>query len=591
MRRQDRVQTFPIEPRNGRRREAVRPVELEATTERPLPMTLPRTLSLTAAGVLALLVATTRAAAPDTVEIRTSSLVSGGTTHWTADHIYRLHGKVVVKAGSVLDIAAGTLILGESRQDSASALVVARGGKLHAEGTASQPIIFTSELDDKAPAGAMANTNINRGQWGGVYIFGRAPNNNPGGVGDVAADVTLDTFSLRYGDSTHADPHDNSGVLSHVSIRHTGIADKSSLYGLLLASVGDSTRIEDVEVYVSAEDGIEILGGTVNLRRVASSFSAGDGIFYSAGYRGRIQNLFSIQNLIPGGASNGINAKFESSDTLIKPVSDGKVWNATFISTGDTTTHTYTGKYKYALIYKKDATGTFANSIVTEAPFGGIFVDTSKLKDAAKSRTSDSLGKSLLIHHNIWSSIGAGDSMAAVAMGVPLLATYLAANANDIEDPRLGGISWTAEKKLDPRPATSGPAYRNVASIPSDDFLVQTDYRGAFGRENWLAGWSALSRGGYFADSANVPAGISIARKGRPLAASFRDGALHLSLDRTESVDLRVLDLSGRTRSIHAFPNLSAGEHRVSVPGLSSGTWIGRLKAGSSVSDLILTRP
>lgn len=550
----------------------------------------PRQSLLVLALATASLFTTASAATPDTIEIRTASLVAGGTTHWTADHIYRLHDKVVVKAGSVLDIAPGTLILGDANQLPATALIVTRGAKINAVGTASRPIIFTSELDDKAPLGALPNTNINRGLWGGLYILGRAPNNNPGGVGDLSEDVTLDTFSLRHGDSTNADPHDNSGVLSHVSIRHTGIADKSSLYGLMLASVGDSTRIEDVEVYVSAEDGIEILGGTVNLRRIATSFSAGDGIFYSAGYRGRIQNLFSIQNLIPGGASNGINAKLESSDTLLVPVSDGKIWNATLISTGDTTTHTYTGKYKYSLIYKKDAAGTFANSIVTHAPFGGIFVDTSKLKDAAKSKTSDSLGKSLLVHHNIWSRIGAGDSMSAVAMGLPFLATYLAENDNDNVDPRLGGFSWVADKGLDPRPDIGGPAFQNVGQVPVDGFFAQTDYRGAFGRDNWLAGWSALSLGGYFADAANQT-GIAAPRRGSALSAAFRDGSIALSLDRNESVELRILDLSGRTRDIRSFGTLPAGSHRLAIPELASGMWVGRLRAGSSISDLLLTRP
>jgi len=544
-------------------------------------------LALAAAGALSPVVA----ALPDTIEVRTSSIPAGATTNWTADHIYRLHDKVVVRAGSVLNIAAGTLVLGDARQDSASALIVARGGRIYAVGTATQPIIFTSELDDKAPLGALPNTNINRGLWGGVYILGRAPNNIPGGVGDLFEDVTLDTFSLRHGDSTNANPHDNSGVLSHVSIRHTGIADKSSLYGLLLASVGDSTRIEDVEVYVSAEDGIEVLGGTVNLRRVATSFSAGDGFFYSNGYRGRIQNLFSIQNLIPGGASNGINAKLESSDTLIRPVAHGQIWNATFISTGDTSTHSYTGKYKYALIFKKSATGTFANSIVTHAPFGGIFVDTSKHKDAVKSRTSDSLGKSLQIHHNIWSHIGAGDSMPAVAMGVPMLSTYLLANQNEIVDPRLGGFSWVADKGLDPRPALTGPAYQNVGQVPADSFFVQTDYKGAFGRDNWLAGWSALSKGGYFADSANQQTGIAAPRRGTPLAAALRAGSILLTLDRTESVELRILDIHGRQREVVSFGMLGAGSHRLALPELASGMWIGRVRAGSSVSDLLLTRP
>jgi len=532
------------------------------------------------------------AATPDTVEIHDGAIAAGTTTNWTNDHIYRMHGKVFVRSGSVLNIQAGTLVLADARQDSATVLVVERGGKLYAQGTATQPIVFTSELDNMVGT-ALPNTNASRGLWGGIYIFGRAPNNEPGGVSDYTSDITGDTADLRYGDSTNANPHDNSGALSYVSIRYTGIADLSTLTGLMLASVGDSTQIDHIEVYTSGDDAIDIEGGTVNLKFIETSFSAGDAFYYSEGYRGDIQYLFCIQNVIPGGASNGVNTKIESEDTLQHPTSIGLIWNATFISTGDSTgktlLNTYTGKYKYALVYKKDGSGTFANSIVTECPYGGVFVDTSTLADAEHSKTSDSLGHTLIIENNLWDRIGAGDSLPGVANGLPYLRTYLAANHNDVADPLLGGISWTANKGLDPRPSLAGPAYQDVATVPVGGFFDQTTYRGAFGQDNWAAGWTALSTGGFFSDASNT---TGILHKDVPngALASLHGRVLSLQLPAAANVHIDFLDVSGRIVASRSL-SLGAGANEVALPAEVRGLSVVRVRAGNVSQSFFATLP
>ncbi|HXP91558.1 MAG TPA: hypothetical protein VN931_11600 [Fibrobacteria bacterium] len=534
--------------------------------------------------------ATATAATPDTVEIHDHDVT--GTTNWTNNHIYRMHFKVFVRSGTVLNIQPGTVVLADSRQDSATVLVVERGGKIYAQGTATQPIIFTSELDNMVST-ALPNNNGSRGLWGGIYIFGRAPNNEPGGVSDYTSDITGDTADLRYGDSTNANPHDNSGALSYVSIRYTGIADLSTLAGLMLASVGDSTRIDHIEVYTSGDDAIDLEGGTVNLKYIETSFSAGDAFYYSEGYRGDIQYLFCIQNVIPGGASNGVNTKIETEDTLQHPTSIGRIWNATFISTGDSTgkslLNTYTGKYKYALVYKKDGSGTFANSVVTECPYGGVFVDTSTLADAEHSKTSDSLGHTLVIENNLWDRIGAGDSLPGVANGLPYLATYLAANHNDVANPMLGGISWTANKGLDPRPSSTGPAYQDVGTVPADGILEQTTFRGAFGQDNWAAGWTALSTGSFFSDASNTT-GILRKAGSTGALAILRGRTLSLQLPTAANVQIDFLDVSGRVAASRTVA-LGAGDQQVIVPSEVRGLSVVRVRAGNAAQSFLATLP
>ena len=140
---------------------------------------------------------------------------------WTADNIYILDRKVVVQDGVTLTIEPGTIIKGRSGTGSlSSALIVARGGKIMAEGTASQPIIMTAEADN-ITCGETAGTNLdetNRGLWGGLIVLGYAPCSFSGDVTQVQIEgiPADDTFGLYGGD----DPADDSGVIQYVSIRH-----------------------------------------------------------------------------------------------------------------------------------------------------------------------------------------------------------------------------------------------------------------------------------------------------------------------------------------------------------------------------------
>ncbi|MEN9355381.1 MAG: hypothetical protein RL318_2706 [Fibrobacterota bacterium] len=540
------------------------------------------------AGWLAAVILGTTAAhaAIDTVEVRDGAIPTGGTTTWTHDKVWRLNGTVFVRAGAKLAIEAGTTVLGSARQDSAAVLVIARGGRIHAEGTARKPVIFTSELDPGI--GALEPTSLNRGLWGGLVILGRAPNNNPGGVANLSEDIAGDASLLSYGDSTRADIHDTSGVLRYVSVRYTGI---NELKGVILASVGDGTVVDHLEAYCGADDGIDLLGGTVNLRHLVSGFHAGDALFYSEGYRGAIQYMYLQQKVIPGGASNGVNMKLESGDTLLHPVSIGRIWNATVVGTGVNSAADYTGKYKHALHYKKDGAGTFANSIVTQTAFGGVFVDSSKLKDAAGSRTTDSLGKSLLLLNNLWSGIGRGDSLAGVAYGMPIVGAHLLANGNSVEDPLLGGISWLQDKKLDPRPAVTSSAWSHLASVPADGFLETPLFRGAFGRENWAAGWTALSQGGFFSDSANViSTAIAQARRSAGGFLTVLAHGIELNLAQAQNGRLELVDLSGRI-VFSRQGRFEAGRTDLALPALTRGMVVARFQGTSARIASLITRP
>jgi hypothetical protein len=238
---------------------------------------------------------------PEETNTVVSGVISTNTT-WTADKIYLLDGKVYVKSGVTLTIEPGTIIKGKQGQESlASALVVARGGKLMAVGTADKPIIFTSEFDN-IKVGEKAGTNLlatDNEKWGGVAILGKAPiSAQNGDVETNLEGIPLDPANPNnnlglYGGT---DAADNSGVIKYISIRHGGISigEGNELNGLTLGGVGNGTVVENVEVYATLDDGIEIFGGTVNLTNCLVYAQGDDGIDLDQNWSGTMENFMVV---------------------------------------------------------------------------------------------------------------------------------------------------------------------------------------------------------------------------------------------------------------------------------------------------------
>lgn len=230
--------------------------------------------------------------------------ISSNTT-WTKDKVYELAGRVTVLSGATLTIEAGTVIKGQAGTGAnATALLIARGGKIMAEGTESLPIIFTSVADEITPAdvaaGNFASPNLDpdiNGLWGGVIILGKAPisaSNSSGDISEVQIEgiPTSDPNGL-YGGS---DPADNSGVFKYVSIRHggTNIGSGNEINGLTLGGVGSGTTIENIEIVANQDDGVEWFGGTVNVKNVVVWNCNDDGIDTDQAWAGTLDNVVVI---------------------------------------------------------------------------------------------------------------------------------------------------------------------------------------------------------------------------------------------------------------------------------------------------------
>lgn len=237
---------------------------------------------------------------PDPVNNKLSGQITEDMT-LTNDVIWELEGRVVVTAGATLTINEGTIIKAHAGQNSnSSVLIIARGAKIQANGTAARPIIFTS-ITDNITLGQTAGTNLSendRNLWGGLIILGKAKASLSGDAleNQIEGIPASDTNGLYGGN----DDTDDSGTLKYVSIRHGGtlIGDGNEINGLTLGGVGSGTTISNIEVVANLDDGIEWFGGTVNVSNALVWACGDDGLDIDEAYSGTISNSVVIQGNI-----------------------------------------------------------------------------------------------------------------------------------------------------------------------------------------------------------------------------------------------------------------------------------------------------
>lgn len=256
-----------------------------------------------------------------------------------AGTIYSISGRTSVGTDQGVDPAApipgsvdGTLTIEAGVRLFASGgsdyLLVNRGSQLFAEGTAADPIIFTSRQNIEG-----TTTETSQGQWGGIVLAGRAPqancaNNGTALTTPVTCSGTVEGTSASYGGNEIGD---NSGRLRYVQIKFSGfeISPGNELQGLTMAGVGNGTTIEYIHVHNSSDDGIEIFGGNVNLRWIVITGADDDGFDTDTGWRGAAQ--FGIVTQRPPTATSR-SAGFEFSSAPASVPLAGRYVSRPFIS-------------------------------------------------------------------------------------------------------------------------------------------------------------------------------------------------------------------------------------------------------------------
>jgi len=509
--------------------------------------------------ILGFLMAIFMASTASAANVAISSDIATSTT-WTADNVYSLTKQIYVLPGASLTIEAGTLV--QSTAGVGGSLAVTRGAKIFVNGTATNPVIMTSTNDDLVTWREAAN------EWGNLTLMGKglisashtgglpegSNTKDPSGLNVKKMEGLTAAYvgdpNVIYGGN---DDNDDSGSISYLSLRYGGkvIGLGNELNGLSLGGIGRATDIHHVEIMNNVDDGIEIWGGTVNLKYL-SIWNVGDDSFdIDQGWRGKAQFGLLVQGYslnAAQGSGVGDNAIEHdgAEDSDAQPVTtatlynftvigqpldgdQGTAWrdnarvqhrNAIFMDLGDKLVSPDNIDGDGAQGYGYNGTLTFADTWTTNAgvhstvnPCIGCVPGDFNHEDTLY--TTQTNGKLAEITDSVFfRNLKAGAYTDADANGVRdagnnnvTVASVLDADA-PIKSITRGALVVKGSKNmlpvinLDPRAAND--ALVSVATAPADGFFTPAPYRGAFSADNnWLCGWTAANAYGMTTACAN----------------------------------------------------------------------------------------
>lgn len=523
----------------------------------------------------------------DSTTLNSASITTNTTLN--ASTRYLMKGNNNVKNGATLIIQPGTIILGDF--ESKGTLVVERGGKIFANGTANQPILFTSEK----PAGQR-----NPGDWGGIIILGRSGINTASGADSAEIEGFGAGLGPIYGGQPRIDD-DSSGVMRYVRLEFPGVnltgVSGNEINGLTMGGVGSRTVIEYIQVSYCGDDAFEWFGGTVNCKYLIAYKSVDDDWDTDNGFRGRIQFGLSVRDtgIYDVSTSNGFesdnNTNSPSSGTYnsprTKPIYSNMTVVGPFSSTGLTlnTLHGRGGHLRRAsqiCIY---------NSILMGWRVG-VRLDGPSIRSAS--------GDTLQIRNTILAgNVKLGDT-ASVPSGFESFSTqawlqtpsynnsiFSAASSVQLTDPfsvypDAGDGTINKWMPLGGSPALTGADFSN----PNLSGFENVTFRGAFGTTNWSSGWAVFNPRGYVIGiqqiSANVPNNFSLSQNyPNPFNPVTN---IKFELPQSGFVTLKVYNLLGEEVAVLANQDMTVGTYKVDfdASNLATGAYFYKMTVTNS---------
>jgi hypothetical protein len=399
-------------------------------------------------------------ARPDPTNMDVTADIMGDTT-WTADHFYTLKTHIFVRSGT-LTIEPGVEIFG----DSGSSLVVTTGGRVDAQGTANAPIRFTSSQPEGSRVG---------GDWGGVVLLGLAPINVMGGTNQIEG-FPAGTTGTQYGgsDATH-----DCGTLNYVEIHFGGfmLAPNNELNGLTLGGCGTGTDIDFVHVHQGSDDGIEVFGGTVDIKHAISSQNQDDGFDWDFGWQGRVQ-YFIVQHSAL--SNQGIEADNHPSAFDSMPRTQPTVYNMSIFGSGVM----MPAQTQKGMHLRRGVAGHMYNVIVAYASSFPVDIDGADSVEEAN-------GGNLFVRNSIFFANGSqtlwDDSTDNDGGFIEGVFFRNPTEMNRESDPLTS--SATNQENPNFQPGAGSPAFTGGATPPNDGFFdTSATFVGAVGASDWTAG-------------------------------------------------------------------------------------------------------
>ena len=382
-----------------------------------------------------------------------------------SDINYVVDNFVYVKSGATLTIEPGTILKG--KVDSKATLIIERGGKIMADGTAAKPIVFTS---------AKASGQRAAGDIGGIIICGKAKVNAPGGEATIEGGV-----GSLYGGT---DDNDNSGILRYVRIEFPGYAFALNIEinGLTMGGVGKGTIIDYVQVSYSNDDSFEWFGGTVNCKHLIAFSGWDDEFDTDYGFSGFVQYIVGLRDplLADQSKSNGFESDNDATGSSNVPTTNPKFANVSLFGPLATAATTINPLFQASMHIRRSSNLEVYNSVFAGWPkgllmFGGA---TSNLNAGTGAQVKGCILSGMT---DAFSGNAAGEQ--AFFENAARINRTIALNTDlKVTNP----FNLTAPNFL---PLTGSPLLTGAATgLPTG--LDATDYIGAFKTTDWTTGWA-----------------------------------------------------------------------------------------------------
>ena len=406
----------------------------------------------------------------------------------TKDNKYLLKGQVFVRENSILTIEPGTIIFGD--KGTKGTLIIDRGGKIIAEGTANEPIVFTS---------ALAPGSRDRGDWGGIVILGKARTNQ---ADPVIEGVTPTVFFGGDNDD------DNSGILKYVRVEFAGIelTPNNETNSITLGGVGRGTTMEYCQVSFGGDDGFEWFGGALNAKHLIAFGMWDDCFDVDYGFTGKVQFGLSVRygSYADQSGSNIFETDNGPNDNVTTLITTGVFSNITGIGPRLTNSQSINSNYQHAIDMRRRTALTIANSVFVGMP-RGIRMNQQSVFDNYSNNSGALLNNYLSAPAQTF-SVGTGMTANAASVqalwnatnevnteaDLAIVYAQLGLNQNIFFGTNTStGYSSNATFTVTSGSLTSGASFSD--SRLTDPFFTTTTYRGAFGATDWTDGWAEFN--------------------------------------------------------------------------------------------------
>jgi hypothetical protein len=387
---------------------------------------------------------------------------------------YFLKGYVYVNGRATIRFAPGSVIVSDSITK--GALIIEQNSRIFCEGTATEPIIFTS---GKSPATRAP------GDWGGIVILGNSVTNR------TTPPIIEGGINAVYGGSVVAD---NSGILRYVRIEFAGIAadPNSEINGLTLGGVGSGTKLEYIQVSYGNDDAYEFFGGRVDARYLIALATADDDYDFDFGYQGRLQFGVALRDPLfvdPGDAGNGVECDNDATGSLIAPFTRPVISNFTWCGPNDAAGTL--ANHNFNMRWRRSTEFEVHNSILMGYMDAGFSIENDATVSRYKNDTS--FFKNNLVHA-ITAPFRSGTAAIMTSAEVETKALSQGNTKNTVAEINLTApFSLTAPNFI---PNAGSPALAGAVFAINginNTFFQTTTYRGAFGTTNWMTGWTSFT--------------------------------------------------------------------------------------------------